>query len=262
MKKEFIEKWIHENTITEKTSLFEVILNVSDICNRKCSFCPHGQTYKTTYEYPYMSTDTALKVCQQLTPYYNGYISFSDFGEPTLNPNLEDIIKIVQTNCPNCNVMIITNGYDIKKLYHIDNVEIIISDYGQIDYDGLSKLKSYVHIKKTNLNTFNNRAGNTTRFNDEVLPRKRCCNFPFYKMNVDINGDVILCSSDWLRTNVMGNIYDDNIYNIWNNDKYKKIRYNLINCNRKDCSLCKLCDIDGIKAGQEFVNFWKSYYGC
>ena len=75
---------------------------------------------------------------------------------------------------------------------------------------------------------------------------------------MDIDGNVLLCSSDWKRTTIMGNILKENIYKIWNNNKYKKIRKNLLENKRKD--LCEYCNIDGEINGIEFKEFWLNEY--
>lgn len=58
----------------------------------------------------------------------------------------------------------------------------------------------------------------------------------------------------------MGNINNNQIYDIWKNSKYEKIRRNLIHNRRDNNLLCKKCDIDGRLEGNEFVNEWSKYY--
>jgi len=50
------------------------------------------------------------------------------------------------------------------------------------------------------------------------------CELPFYQMNILFNGDVIICSCDWKRATVPGNINSNSLREIWNCDRINKIR--------------------------------------
>ena len=93
---------------------------------------------------------------------------------------------------------------------------------------------------------------------DVKFPIEECCNFPFYKMFIDSNGDVLLCCSDWNRKEIVGNVMNTNIYSIWKNNFYK-YRKDLLN-KKRNSSICRECSMNGILAGNEFKNFWKEYY--
>lgn len=45
----------------------------------------------------------------------------------------------------------------------------------------------------------------------------------------------------------MGNIKKESLVNIWQSEKFKKIRKSLLNNNRENLNLCKVCDFYGIK---------------
>lgn len=44
-----------------------VILNVADICGRKCSFCPRSTGYSSPHASPFMKAEVVQKVCRDLT---------------------------------------------------------------------------------------------------------------------------------------------------------------------------------------------------
>ena len=46
-------------------------------------------------------------------------------------------------------------------------------------------------------------------------PLKQPCYFPFYKMMIDYNGDVLICSNDWKKEAPVGNISHESILDIW-----------------------------------------------
>lgn len=250
-----LNQWLQNNRLNVKSSLYEIIFNISDICSRQCSFCPRGNGYINPHE-PFMSDEVFTKVLNDCGENYTGMFSFSDFGEPTLNDKLPEYINQIKAICPNASILITTNGDFLDKISNITGVNIIISKYDDIS---IPTLKSPYKIKELSSaqKHFYNRGGNVPI--EGIVPQQ-CCYMPFYKMNIDVNGDVILCSSDWYRKALMGNVLNENIFDIWNNDMYKTIRLTLLNNDRKSLQLCSQCNINGLVAGKEFKEFWRGYY--
>jgi radical SAM protein with 4Fe4S-binding SPASM domain len=77
---------------------------------------------------------------------------------------------------------------------------------------------------------------------DSKITAKYTCFEPWQSMVVNWDGTVSLCCIDFYKYS-MGNVHKDNIINIWNNDKYKKVRKFL----RKEINVgdidfpCKYC---------------------
>lgn len=72
------------------------------------------------------------------------------------------------------------------------------------------------------------------------------CDRPMDQMVISSNGDAIICCRDWRGQNIIGNVYEKSLYNIWQSDKMKLIQaaiakqeYDKIDC-CKDCSLNKV----------------------
>ncbi len=91
-----------------------------------------------------------------------------------------------------------------------------------------------------------NRAGNVTNFNDlNYKPISnhpvRTCELPFYKMYIIHNGDVVLCCMDWRRTQVVGNVMQQSIRDIWNGQEYRRIRQLHIEGRDAELELCSRC---------------------
>ena len=53
------------------------------------------------------------------------------------------------------------------------------------------------------------------------------CYYTHYSMMIDWNGDVYLCTQDWQRKVVSGNIYKQHILDVWNSEILKKFRTDL-----------------------------------
>lgn len=69
------------------------------------------------------------------------------------------------------------------------------------------------------------------------------CFEPYRRLSIQNNGNVFPCCSTYGNEVVVGNIYNNSIYNIWNNDKMKKMRMevenNIFDNHPKGCIKCK-----------------------
>ena len=63
-------------------------------------------------------------------------------------------------------------------------------------------------------------------------------------MVISSNGNVIVCCRDWNYENVVGNIYNNTIYDIWHNEKMKKIQRLIIEQNYNAIDCCKDCNMN------------------
>jgi radical SAM protein with 4Fe4S-binding SPASM domain len=50
------------------------------------------------------------------------------------------------------------------------------------------------------------------------------CREPFYGFTVHVNGNVVPCDRDWAGENVMGNIFEQSVEDIWAGAKYREFR--------------------------------------
>ncbi|NQT31195.1 MAG: SPASM domain-containing protein [Deltaproteobacteria bacterium] len=67
------------------------------------------------------------------------------------------------------------------------------------------------------------------------------CHVPFYEMNVLFNGDVLICSEDWNRTTVVGNVATQSLKEIWNSEKANENRRLLLKKKFEQLDSCKEC---------------------
>ena len=77
--------------------------------------------------------------------------------------------------------------------------------------------------------------------------RKPCLK-PFNEMVVYWNGQTALCNHDWDRQESLGNAAAERLVDIWNGDKYKKVRKMHLEAEWERIETCAYCDQ------------WKSYY--
>jgi radical SAM protein with 4Fe4S-binding SPASM domain len=62
-------------------------------------------------------------------------------------------------------------------------------------------------------------------------------------MHITFAGDVILCCQDWRRRNIIGNLRQRSLLDIWNSDAYNQYRNDIYaGCGQQPiiCTNCKL----------------------
>ncbi|MCX5807582.1 MAG: radical SAM protein [Proteobacteria bacterium] len=66
------------------------------------------------------------------------------------------------------------------------------------------------------------------RFHGDIKS-KPVCIIPWITLSVKSNGDVTICSHDFQSRYPIGNVKKDKLYELWNNEKARKLRKSLIN---------------------------------
>lgn len=268
---------------------FHIEFSINGTCNRRCFFCPRVDPEK----YPNISKSLDMDVFKKMlsdlaSVKFNGRMSFSGFGEPLLTKNLVQYVSLIKKNLNNIYIEITTNGdvllskngpKRLKELFDngLTNVKVSL-------YDGPEQIEPMENIKKDlNLTddqfiirkrylgpdesfglTISNRAGSVEIKNDvfEVKalkePLKQPCYFPFYKMMIDYNGDVLICSNDWKKEATVGNIANQSILDIWISEKFMKIREKLSKSDR-NYKPCKTCDVNGTLNAKNAFKNWQSH---
>jgi radical SAM protein with 4Fe4S-binding SPASM domain len=69
------------------------------------------------------------------------------------------------------------------------------------------------------------------------------CHVPFYEMSILFNGDVLICSEDWNRTTVVGNVTTQSLREIWNSKKINEIRRLLLRKRFEQIDSCRECSM-------------------
>lgn len=241
--------------IDEYSSLARLIISLSDVCNYRCSFCPHGNGYE--HKTKFISLETIRKIKDSLKGKFRGSFSLSGFGEPTLNPNMNMIISELKQIGE---VVLYSNGWapDIVLNSGADKIEISAYDEETANYfESLKNDNIFVKRFFTKGQTFfNNRAG---FLKSNLTIPDTCCNIIMMKMSIDTDGNMLQCCSDWSRKNILGNVYRDNIWDVWKN-KMRHERELLLSGNRKNTILCSKCTSPGDLYGNQYKEFWKDYY--
>ena len=250
------------------SSLMIVDIMLTELCNRTCDFCPRAVDYPNLNLH--MDLDLFSKICDDLS--YINYLNrvlLCGFGENLLYKNIYKAIQILRSKLPNNKYLqIVTNGDRLKKdtilkLYDAGLNKIYVSCY-----DGKEQVEHFQSLfDELNINSdkyyfmhyykpseenygfvhYSNRGGKL--FNDTSY-LNRGCNSPFYAMQINWDGKVLLCSHDWTKSVVCGDLNTEYLKNIWlYSPQYKQYRSMLIN--KRDIGPCNKCNVVGTLYGDK-----------
>lgn len=280
--KEHILAEHHKGDAFPLFSLFEI--NITGMCNRFCEFCPRSNKKKFPNKNEYISMELYKKITDELRKLeYDGIIAFSGFSEPLFHKEIYKIISIARKSCNKSRIELYTNGdllnvSKLKELFAAGLTSIHISMY-----DGPEQIEKFQIMRDlAGINaeccilrerflskedgyglTISNRAGmidfqklGMDRLNK---PIKNKCYYPFYMMFVDYTGEVIICSHDWGKKLIVGDLKADSVVKVWTNSLMHLARKRLDRGDRQ-FSPCNECDVKGILIGRDHYQKWKKYY--
>ena len=252
-------------------------LSLIDVCNRTCSFCPKSDPAVAPDTYQKMSRLLINKLVSDLKKIgFRGVIGLCGYGEPLLH---KDILYITKKLSEAASVEIVTNGDVLnnkllKKLYNAKASRVLISMY-----DGPEQIKKFKKIIKLSKvpsdfvilrdrwydkdNNFGvkltNRTGTIKIGNQVSNDTHTTCFYPSYQFLIDWNGDVFLCPQDWQRRRTMGNMMQENIFNIWVGKIITRYRKDLLK-GKRISSPCNTCNAQGTLLGQNHAKIWRELY--
>jgi radical SAM protein with 4Fe4S-binding SPASM domain len=250
---------------------------ITELCTRKCGFCPRSDSAVYPNKKLFMSVETISNIGNQCKLHkFDGDFHFSGFGESLTHPDFFNLIKTLRTYLPNNHLALTSNGdlLNDKKcqdIYDSGINHIIISCYDGPEYydkfdQMLSKFGKSYEIRKlwtdpnetveemAIRNKFNNRSGAVSSIdfskNKEEF-KNNPCYLPFYKLVIDYSGEILLCCNDWFRRHKgFGNINNNDLADIWYSDEFKKVRSDLLQGVRSGPA-CSNCSIQGDVIGLE-----------
>ena len=70
---------------------------------------------------------------------------------------------------------------------------------------------------------------------------KLSCPLPMYMMSISSDGTTNVCCAEWGNFHNLGNVMDDNIFNLWNNDKRREFQIMHLEGRLSENAACKDC---------------------
>lgn len=249
-------------------------LNPTELCNRKCVFCPRvdGDIYPN--QPLHLSEETASKLNADLKAMgFRGVVALSGYGEPLLHPSILKIVKLIKDK--DWRVELVTNGDRLDASFVKSLVDAGLDFFTVSMYDGPEQINYFESIFKDALISsdfyilrdrwydeklnygvkLTNRTGNNLSGMQNAVNTSKPCFYPSYSLSIDWNGDVLLCVQDWDKKIKFGNISTEKLLSIWYSKSFSKIRNNLIDGNRTN-SPCSKCNASGIVHGMNHSRNW------
>lgn len=248
----------------DSDKIVPLFVNIETInkCNGFCSFCCCNVREDKRIR-KVMDEDVFKKIIDDLSEInYNGVITLNINNEPFLDEKLIDKFRYVRKKIPNAYSYIYTNG-SLLTLTKIDTIikehlldELVVNNYSVKYKLNKPNKRLYNHLKTKNLDfkitinlrycheVLSNRA-NTSPNKDGKKIIKSYCSIPFTDLNIFPNGNVGICCCDTKEITNFGNVIDDNIIDIFNNNKFQNLRMKMIN-GRDSNEFCKYCDFNDI----------------
>ena len=263
-------------------------LNINEICNRRCVFCPRVDPKVYPNQNIHMDMKIAENIADQLVDLkYTGIVNISGTGEPLLTKYVADIVKLFGDR--GIHVEIVTNGDMLVRkvtgkklitdLYSSGLSQLVVSIYdGPEQVEAFHTLFASCGIEKSFYSLrdrwydesedygllYTNRAGNIGfEHLSEVakaklmVSGKSACYYTHYAMMIDYNGDMLLCCQDMYNRSIkFGNVKDKSLIDTWKEGKLMEFRNKLKNGERS-LSPCSNCNANGQVFGVNHATAWK-----
>lgn len=260
-------------------SISSVDVTTIDLCNRTCVFCPRHNPEVYPNRNLRMTADGARTIAKKLQDIdYSGTIAISGFGENLLNPEIVDIVKEFRVANPKAHLECNTNGDPLTAKKARELLKVGLDCLNINLYDGPEQLEHFdkmlegiptekykyrVHWGEDDYGIiYNNRSGMIRWIDDSLSASKAItspCYYPFYKMYVDWNGDVLFCANDWGRVRVVGNLQQQSVYEVWMSKEMHKVRAHLMEGDRS-LKPCNTCNVNGTLIGKKSFDMLKEHY--
>lgn len=258
-----------------------VDLSLTELCNRSaghpnaCTFCPRIDPKFYPNQNLHMSMDLVKKISFELDElHYTGTVVLCGYGEPLLHPNILGIVETLAAG-GDCRVELVTNG-DFLGPEKIRNLREVGLAYFVVSmYDGPDQVEKFTrafldaqvgpeyfllrdrwHPEADQFGLkLTNRGGTVEVGPQDPVDRKHPCYYTAYQLQVDWNGDVVLCPQDWHKRLCFGNINTSSMFDIWTSGRMKKRRRQLME-GKRDEHPCSSCNTDGTLHGVNHVAAW------
>lgn len=250
-----VRRWRHARQHGVKSSfMFHVVeMEVNSMCNRTCGYCPNVSAKRPL---GYMEPALFEKIIGELGDIdFDGRISYHFYGEPLLDKRLPGFVEYSKKHAPKSSTEIYSNGdfldLDLFREYlrrGLDN--FLITQHDNLMPDNLQHLmdniseeeKRHITIRFAKDRYMINRSGLITSFGVPVEPLTSPCDWPLTTMVITMSGNVVLCCNDYFETEVIGNVKEQSLIDVWTSKRFEEFRKALSKGDRSVSKLCADCD--------------------
>lgn len=252
----------------------EIGIETINRCNGKCSFCPVN-VYLESRDLKIMEDNTWKKIidelksidyCGKIFPYINNEVlldkkifSRLKYARENLNSEAEIFIET------NGQLLLEKNGKGISIMKEFAKYvdQITINDYARTEYNyqnfnphirhliknidqiNIDQNVSLILVHRYEEQLLSNRFGYVDGHNNQSIPENELfCDFPFFQININPFGDMFICCRDSYYNEIIGNINENSMMEIWHGPRYALIREAFLD-NKRICDICKACTSSG-----------------
>lgn len=233
-------------------------LNLTELCNYTCSFCPRGHGYPNSNLH--MTPDTVSVICNQIRDLGQPVaVQLAGRGEPTLNKHFSDIAKLLlqlRSDVP-LEIEMNTNGKWVDKyldlitqfddvVYNVypetaDSLEVLTERYKDTKFRIKDKRNPDSRRWKTRAGYIQDQTNPEPEYNHQAYGAM--CHKPFEVIYINWNGDYNLCCDVWHDIEALSNIHVQPLKEYTTkNKRLQEYRASLIR-GKRDMNPCKDCNI-------------------
>lgn len=271
--------YIDQVQLVEERPLFSWIdLNPTELCNRRCTFCPRTDPSFYPNQNLHLDLGLARKIADELRGYdYRGAINLCGYGEPLLHPDIVGVVEIIGKGN---HLEMVTNGDKLNKQLALDMFNAGLDVLVVSLYDGPYQVEMYEDmfaeigikpgqyilrdrwygIEEDYGVKLTNRAGTVQSGNQPVVVNDRPCFYTHYSLQIDWNGDVMLCAQDFNKKVKFGNLYAKTMIQIWHSREVRKFR-EMLGKGFRGITPCCNCNVNGTLHGEKHWKEWVELYG-
>lgn len=280
---------------------FSLHIEPTEGCTLACSFCgmqairDNGANAEAAVHgarsgpYKFMEVALAVRLAHEVQRLkWNPRIELDMRGEPTLNPNLNKIIKAFRNILPKSSITVTSNGSGVMKDYQMAALfdaglnTLALDDYRHANFVGkirpwisawckANNIKGYLYPRDNAGNphqrffgqrvviiqdiVVNNKGTHQltnqagNSFNALEEPLVQRCAKPFREMSVHYGGNVPVCCDDWTGSYKIGNVMDTPLDELWHGERFDAARRLLYAGNRAALKPCSKCNVRTYRNG-------------
>ncbi len=247
---------------------FTIKVGLTEGCCLYCDFCGIHGIRKSAGDFKFLNPQVAKKIADKIAETgWSSKIEFTLYGEPTIHPYKESILKAFRKALPNTQMMLTSNGGGlqrkpndaVQKLFDSGLNVLALDDYkhSNLAEKVIKDLKKKKTVKVVHYPEEGNEASphkrrkpnehivvaikdittgiSTRKLSNhcgcaaplDVSHRKKRCARPFRELTIDHSGDIRLCCNDWRGVYSCGNIMDASLEELWNGPRFVSARKKL-----------------------------------